>query len=462
MRKPTRGNLLHAGIAVIGVVAVMSCASSGGSSADQDQAGDTSKKTQQEVQSELMAFADRFFAATLESAKTLEGALQTPESRYTASAARLVALMVTTDIAASPNPGAALLDMTVFATLKRTVWEDYWMPEVYGEAGRPVLDTLRELEDDIWEIASGVYTPAQLEELRMLIDDWRARHPDSTAVDFMRLSEIGDSRQVQTLVDAAQPGGLLAPVKEANRNLEEMRLLAERLAFMVTRMQLMTSLQVEMASAKLAVQPEVRQLLEDSTNFTEASNRAAEAFATLVADLPEERRAAIDQILAGLGEEREEIFADLGAEDGELRPALRDLHQTLETGHELAVDLGETAREIDALVARMMAGSPNAPRPFDILEYQATFAELTTTVREMQSVLASLDRVLNSGGIERQMNEVVAGANRLEDEVINEIIDRAFVRGAALIVVFFAFLVLYRLFVRQFVPDPTSGPEAGS
>jgi hypothetical protein len=71
--------------------------------------------------------------------------LDTPESRYTAAGARLVGLTVTTDIAASTNPGAALLDMTVYVTLKRMVWQDYWMPEVYGEAGRPVLDILAEL-----------------------------------------------------------------------------------------------------------------------------------------------------------------------------------------------------------------------------------------------------------------------------------------------------------------------------
>ena len=302
-----KGVVYRLGVFVLGVAAVVSCTSSGATSGSRDQATTTtqaSRQTQQEVQSELMAFADRYFAATLEAAKILERASDTPESRYTAAAARLVALVVVTDIAASPNPGGALLDMTVFVTLRRMVWEEYWRPEVYGEAGVPVLVALSELEDDIWEIAAGVYTPEQLARLRGLIDAWRERHPETTAVDFLRLTELGDSRQVQALVDAGRPGGMLAPVKEANRELEEMRLLAERLTFMATRMQLMLSLQVEMASAKLAVQPEVQQLLEDSRTFAEVSDRFAEAFATLVAYLPEERRAADDQILSGLSEER--------------------------------------------------------------------------------------------------------------------------------------------------------------
>jgi len=189
-----------------------------------------------------MAFSDRYFAATLEVAKILEREQQTPESRHTAAAARVVGLIVTADIAASPNPGGAVLDMTVFVTLKRIVWEEYWMREVYRDAGPIVLDVLKELEGDIWEIAAEVYTREQLVELRELIDQWRQRHPKMVSVDFVRLNELGDARQVRALSDAARPGGMLAPVKEANRELEEMRLLAERLTFLATRLQMMMSL----------------------------------------------------------------------------------------------------------------------------------------------------------------------------------------------------------------------------
>jgi hypothetical protein len=227
----------------------MSCASSGGSPGSRDEAATTtdgSRKTQQEVQSELMTFADRYFAATLESAKILESVAKTPESRYTAAAARVAALVTVTDIAASPNPGGALLDMTVFVTLRRMVWENYWMPEVYGDGGLPVRDILLELEEDIWGIAAGVYSPDQLTELRELIHDWRSSHPNVRAVDFVRLTKLGDARRVQRLIDAGRPGGMLAPVREANRELEEMRLLAERLTFLATRLQLLATLQVEM------------------------------------------------------------------------------------------------------------------------------------------------------------------------------------------------------------------------
>lgn len=461
MKVIRHGALCRLGAVVIGVAAVVSCASSGGSSGGRDEgfsATEPSRKTQQQVQSELMAFADRYFAETLDAATTLERVLQTPEGRYNAAATRLVALTVVTDIAASPNPGAALLDMTVFVTLKRMVLEEYWMPEVYGEAAISVLDAFRELEEDIWKIASGVYTPEHLVELRRLIDDWRSRHPDAVDVNFVRLAELGDARRVQTLMDAGRPGGMLAPVKEANRSLDEMRLLAERLAFMATRMQLMLSLQVEMASAKLAVQPEVRQLLEDSRTFAEVSDRAAEAFATLVADLPEERRAAIDQILSGLGDEREQILAELTAEDGAVRPTLGDFRDTFEAGRQLAEMLDEMVVNADRLVEHVL--EDESARPFDIMDYKATIEQATKTVQEIQAVLTSIDQLLDSAITDEELNSILEGANRLEDEVIDEIIDRAFLRGVALIIVFFIVLTLYRLLMRRVAPDLGSKHKA--
>ena len=215
MSTTTRRSVFR-GLAVATMVVASGCASSGPTPTTESDSrsvtGET-RMTQQEAQSALMAFSDRYFAMTLDAARALDLGSATPEDRYTTAAARFLALMVTTDIAASPNPAAAVLDMTVLVTLKRAVFEDYWMPEVFGEAALPVLDAYLELEQDIWGIAAAVYTPEQLSELRTSIDEWSAEHPDVVAVDYVRLAELGDSRQVRTLVDAGRSGGMLAPVR---------------------------------------------------------------------------------------------------------------------------------------------------------------------------------------------------------------------------------------------------------
>jgi hypothetical protein len=455
MQRSTGGVLTRVCLLAIGLVVVGSCASTGGFSGVDDTVPllDPSRKTQQQVQAELMGFADRHFAVTLEAARTLEGLLETPEGRHNAAASRMLSLVVTTDIAASPNPGAAVLDMTAYVTLRRMVFEDYWMPHVYGEDGRVVLDALRELEQDIWEIAAGVYPPDQLAAFADVIREWKEAHPDVVMVDFVRLKELGESKQAQEMRAAARPGGLLAPISEANRNLEETRLLVERLAFMVTRMQLLLNLQFEVATAKLATQPDVRQLVEDSRTFAEVSDRAAQTFAELVADLPEERSAAIDQILQGLSEERERLLADLASDDGDLRPLIADVRDTLEIGNEVSLMVREAIRDYDALLTHFDQRDAMAERPFDILEWQQTIAEAAVTAREAQKALASLENLLASAEIQQQLDDLVATAERLENEVVDDIIDRAFLLGVLLIVVFFIALTVHRWIVREWTPS---------
>jgi hypothetical protein len=75
--------------------------------------------------------------------------------------------------------------------------------------------------------------------------------------------------------------------------------------------------------------------------------------------------------------------------------------------------------------------------------------------------LASIEHLLSSADIERQLTQIVETANRVEDEVVDDIIDRAFLRGVALIVVFFVVLTLYRWLIRRVAPDlgPRRKPE---
>ena len=256
------------------------------------------RKTQQQVQSQLMSFADRFSAATFQAAWELQEALPTPQARQDAATERLTALLVTTDIAAGPNPGNALLDMAVYVTLKRMVWEDYWGPQVYGDAAANMIDAYRIMEADIWEVAAGVLAGAA-GGIAPVIEEWRAKAPGPGDIGSMRLAELSDSRQISQLVEAGKPGGLLQPVKEANRNIEEMRMLAERMVFMLNRMQLSLNLQLDIVFANLTNQPEVQGVLTDTHTFADVADRVGTSFSSLVDGLPEERAAAIDQISLG-------------------------------------------------------------------------------------------------------------------------------------------------------------------
>jgi len=444
-----RGPLLCLPLALAFAAACASMSGAGGTASTSGTDETDLRATRERVQSELMAFADRFFAVVHQAAGQFEEQAGTARARHDAARERITAMLVATDIAAGPKPGIALLDMTVMVTLKRMVWEDYWVPEVYGESAQVMIEAYRSLEEDIWGVMDGVFTEEQQQQLRELVSEWRERNPDHTSIGYLSLAELGDARAVSILVAASEPGGMLAPVREANRNLEETRLLAERLMFMLNRQYSAVIYQVEFAYSKVAMEPEVVQVLANVQTFAEVAERLAASFERTIDGVPLERQAAIEQALAGLSAEREALLADLTSEDQGLRPALGDVRDTLEIGRQLGEVLNENMLSAERLMARMTGGDEPAARPFDILEYQATLVQATAALQEMQLTLISVEKILDSSGLEKQLPHIIDGANRLEEEVANEILDRAFVRGTALVIVFFVGLFLYRLATRR-------------
>ena len=113
--------------------------------------------------------------------------------------------------------------------------------------------------------------------------------------------------------------------------------------------------------------------------------------------------------------------------------------------------VNEAVVNVDHLMTWMMEEEP--ARPFDIMDYKATVEEATSTMQELQTALATIERILGSTLTDEELNSILEGANRLEDEVVNEVLDRAFFRGVALIVVFFVILTIYRLLIRRLVPE---------
>ena len=265
----------------------------------------------EELQIALMSFADSWGSHINETTALLVQRVATPAVRHHVSAFRLYAMAAGYDIAASPYPGPALLDMLVLVTLNRMVWEEHWMPKVYGQPAADLVATLRQLEGDIWDLAAKVLTPAQRQELRDLLRAWRDKYPDKTGVSFVRFSDFGELGRKPSLEQARKAGGLLAPVKQAVQAADEIRLLGERALYLVVRMQELLASRAEYTVQNLLTTPEIAQLLSDVTAFREVSNRYAELFETLPAQLTEQTRATIDQIMAEVTRQTVSIIEDM-------------------------------------------------------------------------------------------------------------------------------------------------------
>jgi hypothetical protein len=216
---------------------------------------------QEYLQGMLMGFADTFLSRYATAINLLLEQESSPKRVFAARSKFLIGVSAV-DIASDPYPGIGLADMVVLVTLIRMAWEDYWQPEVFGDPALMVVKTLRESEEEVWDIAARVLIPEQLRELRALIYEWRKKNPGPQAVSFIRFNNIlelvgGDS----LLQKETQPGGLFAPVTEATRAVDEIRFTAERVMYRLTRMQVALGPQIEMVYHDVATEPEVKQLL---------------------------------------------------------------------------------------------------------------------------------------------------------------------------------------------------------
>jgi outer membrane protein OmpA-like peptidoglycan-associated protein len=303
---------------------LMACRGSLAQAAEKQPAVD--RFTRDEIQAAVMSFADSWAAQINEATLELEKTVGTIQASSHLDFLRYASMAAVFDIAASPNPGVSLLDMMVLATLTRTVWEEYWEPQVYGEAAAPLIAVLRKLEEDIWGFAAKLLTPQQLREVRQVIREWRVRYPEKTNVNFIRFSDFGELGRKPSLEAAIQPGGLLGPVKEAAAAADEIRAMGDRALYLLLRTQELVSRRLEMSMKTLLRTPEMQQLLTNISGFRASAERYAELLEALPSEVStqtlalinptldkvsNERQAAIEQILVGISQERAATVRDL-------------------------------------------------------------------------------------------------------------------------------------------------------
>ena len=423
---------------------------------EKEKQGDSQPITRGELHAALMDFADRFANTVNESAIRFESDLPSRGARLEATRLRFYPLASAFQIAAGPNPGIALLDMVVLVTLNRIVWEEHWRAQVFGAPAEVMVAGFGKLEADIWSIAKKVLTQTQQEELRAVILEWRRMNPAKIRVNFIRFSDFGGLRTDSPLATALRPGGLLPEVAEAARAADEIRLLGDRAMYMLSRMQILTSLQVDLAYEELLSQPEITQIFSDTTRFVDISDRFAAIFEQVPAQIASERSAAITHFFNELSKERESLLESLLSEDKRIKDLFGDLHQLLETGNELAARINTTVTSVDTLAARFETGpAQKSSEPFDIEDYQQIVSDFSGTVSQLNRLVIAIEELLVSPKLDKRLQVVFKVADRMES-MGQSWMKEAFFLGVALILTFFIILFLYRLVCRRLV-DSSKG-----
>ncbi len=375
-----------------------------GASDDEDPTAQLSK-----LQSLMFAYADKYMSAIAQvTDEALELDPANPELRLQLHDLKLLVAASVQQLAVSANPESTLLDMMVFATLHRIVSEEDWARKRYGDGVERIVFTLRVLEKEIWEIASGYLTEKQMVEVRKLIRDWKAKYPGLNTVFYIRFSDFSELRSKSPLVDKARSGGFLVDTSGAEKAVDAALLLAERALHYSQRVPWIMEWQIERVFYQLAVAPEVRETLTQTQGMTRSLDRFADSMEKLPQQIAAERQASIKQMASAIAAERAAFFAELDSRQEMLQGTFSEVRGGLADADKLAIDLEKTTSTInealinaDKLMARFDQGPEGGDvtsEPFDINPYDNAIKDLTVAIREANTLLLSTERLTGGEG----------------------------------------------------------------
>jgi hypothetical protein len=205
---------------------------------------------QAELQQDLQRFQGRFTARLAEALAPLEGD-PAPAIRRMALDLQLRLASAALDIAVGPDSDANLLDMVALVDLAGDVAESHHAAALLAQRGVSLDDTLDKASGDIWHIARKVLSPPEEQQLRGIIQRWRAENPDQARVAAIRLSAFANPQTAGFGTLGGEASGLLAGVKRAVQSADQARLLAERALFTAQRLPFLLRLHVRVGSHQL-------------------------------------------------------------------------------------------------------------------------------------------------------------------------------------------------------------------
>jgi hypothetical protein len=422
------------------------------------------------------AFADRYMTYLSDAADAMSKDNANPTQRKLANDIRLIQVSSVYDIVTNADPYTQLLDLVLVVTLQSRQWIDEDQAEAqFGARSRPLIDASRKAREDVWKIAGRVMKPEQLEVLDGMILDWRRRNPTVQMLSFVRFDDFAASRDKSMIADVKSGGGLLAPVDEAKKAVDEVRLLAERAFFLGKRLPFL-------------MQWQVRSTIDDAltssamTQATDSIPLVAKAIDRLPQDIARERKAAFEDIarerkatFEDISRERKALVDDVGRERKALFEEFRNTepivtqlfgkyqNAIIET-NKLSLNVKGLANDMNTLLKQVslasaalnesvltmdkvfLAPGRNAPKdpnakPFDVNEYTKSATAMTVALKEASQVLLQAGQLVQSPAFLKPLQQ---SAN-LATDTGSKVVDAAFWRGIALIVAFFVMLTLYRV-----------------
>jgi hypothetical protein len=375
-----------------------------------------------------------------------------PLSRADLIQYKLAVVSQTYATASGPHPLAALVDLTIFATVFRKTLENEVQLATFGDSVRLLTAGCRTAEDGLWQLARGVLRPEHLTELRAALDRWEQREISLHEVVTARaegnaslLSELqpADKRRPESVFGllGVDP---LSGVDPAVREVARTRLFAERAMFVTQRLPRLLRWQTELLAIHTTELPAVKQVVANSTDISSSLNR----FVQVAEKLPDQ-----------LSRERVEILRALESQESRLNPLAQEVRQALLAGSQMSTSLTATLVTFDALMKRFGVGETNlaastsadpASEPFRIQDYGQAAERIEGAARELRGLLGAINDTLGSTNLSQVPAHLAPAVQHARDSG-QELVDYAFRKGIQLIIVALAAGLAFRFLAVRMV-----------
>ncbi len=401
------------------------------------------KVTAADIDKAAYAFADRYTTQIVAAADGILRDNPSPEQRRAAHQVKLVSVSGVYDIVTNAEPFAKLMDLLMVVTLQSYRWIDEDQAERhFGPRSQPLIQAMRTLRVDIWNVAGRVLRPEQLQQLDALILDWRKRNPHVDILSYLRFDEVAGQRGPNPL-DEIKASGFFAEIAGATKVADEARLLAERAFYQAKRMPFLMTWQMESLMNELLIKPELSQSLKAADSIAKSMDRTSLAVEKVPEHIAKEREAVVSVL-----EDRNGRLANMMGEVRKTTLAADQLtarvHKVTESAVQLAANLRDTAsnvtgtsQAVDQLLARHSSPPKPGAKPFEIEPYVKVTADLNQTVAGLNTLLDSTDTLMGNRAWTAPAQEV--------NGMLTAQIDHLFWRALTLIGAFFALLFLYRM-----------------
>ena len=382
-----------------------------------------------ELEQVTYGFADRYLTHIITATESIERGNPDAVQRRRAHQVRLMQASAIYDIVTNADPFTRLLDLMLVVTLQSQKWiEEDLAERWFGNRAPPLIVASRKAREDIWQIAARTMKPDQLEVIDYLIWEWRQRNRDVELVSYVRFDDFAAARGKSVIAEIKSGGGLLAPVGDATKAVDEMRMLAERAFFYAKRLPFLLNWQTRAAIDDVFMDSEVREL---SGAFLAASR----TLERLPQDIARERAAFLMEI------QREQPMLQSLA--SQFRNTIGDTTALVSALTGLTHSSQRTLEVLDRVVT-----TKNGDGRFDIREYGAALEKLAAALQEANR-LANTTALFANNLQPQQLDAIAKGGLAQAQTSATRILDTAFWRGVALIIVFFVVFAIYRTYAAR-------------